>query len=76
MEKALAKAKKKLQKQNSRYCQFCQVPINDHDDFAMYKNFLISYPLDYTVCILCGKTTQGMRGWDIEANRMVYIKDS
>jgi len=75
MEKALVKAKKELRKQNSRHRQFRQVPINDRDDPAMYKTFLISYPLDYTVRMPFGKATLGMRGWDMEANRMVYIKD-
>ena len=41
----------------------------------MYKTFLISYPLDYTVRMPFGRATLGMRGWDMEANRMVYIKD-
>ena len=41
----------------------------------MYKYFLILYPLDYTVCILFAKTTWKMRGWDMETNRIVYIKD-
>ena len=75
MEKALAKAKKELRKQNSRHRQFRQVPINDRDDPTTYKNFLISYPLDYTVRMPFGKATRGMRGWDMEANRMVYVKD-
>ena len=74
-EEALAKAKMELRKQNSRHCEFRQVSINDCDDPAMYKNFLISYPLDYTVCMLFGRAPRGMRGWDMEANRMVYIKD-
>ena len=77
MQKALEKAKKELRKQNSRHCEFRQVSINDRDDPAMYKTFLISYPLDYdyTIRMLFGRGTRGMRGWDMEANRMVYIKD-
>ena len=67
--------KKELQKQNSRHWEYHQVYINDRDDPAMYKTFLISYPLDYTVCMPFGRATLGMRGWDMEANRMVYIKD-
>ena len=77
MQKALEKAKKELRKQNSRHCEFRQVSINDRDDPAVYKTFLISYPLDYdyTVRMVFGRGTRGMRGWDMEANRMVYIKD-
>ena len=75
MEKTLAKVKKELQKQNSRYCQFCQVSINDHDDPTTYKNFFISYPLDYTIHIPFGKVTWRMREWNMEANRIVYVKN-
>ncbi|KAL9708741.1 hypothetical protein Ac2012v2_8341 [Leucoagaricus gongylophorus] len=75
MEKALVKAKKELRKQNSRHRQFSQVSINDRDDPAMYMTFIISYLLDYTVRMPFGKATQVMRGWDMEANSMVYIKD-
>jgi len=53
--------------------------INDHDDPAIQKTFLISYPQDFTVCSLFGRATWGMRGCDLdlEGNRskIVYIKD-
>ena len=53
--------------------------INDHDDPAIQKSFLISYPQDFTVRSLFGRATRGMRGCDLDLERstskMVYIKD-
>ena len=53
--------------------------INGHDDPAIQKTFLISYPQDFTARSLFGRVTWGMRGCDLdlEGNRskMVYIKD-
>ena len=53
--------------------------INDRDDPAIQKTFLISDPLDFMVRSLFGRATWGMKGCDLdlEGNRskMVYIKD-
>ena len=53
--------------------------INDHDDPAIQKSFLISYPQDFTACSPFGRAIWGMIGCDLdlEGNRskMVYIKD-
>jgi len=50
--------------------------INDCDDPAIQKIFLISYSHDFTARSLFGRTTQGC-DLDLEGNRskMVYIKD-
>ena len=52
--------------------------INDRDDPAIQKTFLISYPHDFTARSPFRRATRGMRGCDLdlEGNRsMVYIKD-
>ena len=53
--------------------------INDHDDSAIQKSFLISYLQDLTTHSLFRKTTWGMRECDLDLERstskMVYIKD-
>jgi len=53
--------------------------INDCDDPAIQKSFLISYPQDFTVHLPFGRATRGMRGCDLDLERstskMVYIKD-
>jgi len=71
------KVKKELWKQNSSHCEFYQISINDCDDPARYKTFLILYSLDYdyTVYMLFGRVIWEMWDQDIEANRMVYIKN-
>ena len=53
--------------------------INDRDDPAIQKSFLISYPQDFTARSPFGRATRGMRGCDLDLERsmskMVYIKD-
>ena len=53
--------------------------INDHDDPAIQKTFLISYPQDFTACSPFGRATWRIRGCDLDLERnrskMVYIKD-
>ena len=53
--------------------------INDRDDPAIQKSFLISYPHDFTVHSPFGRATRGIRGCDLDLkgsmSKMVYIKD-
>ena len=53
--------------------------INDRDDPAIQKTFLISYPQDFTARSPFGRATRGMRGCDLDlegsTSKMVYIKD-
>jgi len=53
--------------------------INDRDDPMIEKNFLFSYPQNFTSHSLFGRGTWGMTGCDVDLkgcrNRMVYIKD-
>ena len=71
--------KQELKRQNSLHKEFRQMTINDRNDPAIHKTFLISYPLDYTTCSPFGRATQKMRGYDLDLeesrNRMVCIKD-
>ena len=43
------------------------------------KNFLFSYPQNFTLCSPFGRGTRGMTGCDVDLegyrNHMVYIKD-
>ena len=71
--------KEELKRHNSLYEEFHQITINDRDDPAIQKTFLILYPQDLTVCSPFGRATWGMRGCDLDLERsmskMVYIKD-
>jgi len=71
--------KKELKRHNSLHEEFRQMTINDRDDLAIQKTFLILYPQDLTVCSLFGRATWGMRGCDLDlegsTSKMVYIKD-
>ena len=53
--------------------------INDRNNPAIQKSFLILYPQDFTVHSPFGRATRGMRGCDLDLERstskMVYIKD-
>ena len=71
--------KEELKRQNSLHKEFRQMTINDRNDPAIHKTFLISYPLDYTTRSPFGRATRKMRGYDLDSeesrNRMVCIKD-
>ena len=75
----LRREKQELKKHNSLHEEFCQMTINDHDDPAIQKTFLISYPQDFTACLPFGRATWRIRGCDLDLERnrskMVYIKD-
>ena len=75
----LRREKQELKRHNSLHEEFRQMTINDRDDPAIQKTFLISYPHDFTARSPFGRATRGMRGCDLdlEGNRskMVYIKD-
>ena len=53
--------------------------INNFDDPAIHKTFLISYPLDYTMCLLFGRMTWKIRGYNLNSEKsrdwMVHIKN-
>ena len=65
--------------QNNLYLRFCHMVINDHDDPMIKKNFLFSYPQNFTSCSLFGRGTWGMTGCDMDLercrNHMMYIKE-
>ena len=71
--------KEELKRQNSLHKEFRQMTINDRNDPAIHKTFLISYLLDYTTRSPFGRATRKMRGYDLDSeesrNRMVCIKD-
>ena len=71
--------KEELKRHNSLHEEFRQMTINDRDDPAIQKTFLISYPQDLTACSLFRRATRGMRGCDLDLegsmSKMVYIKD-
>ena len=53
--------------------------INDCNDPAIQKTFLISYPQDFTVHLLFGRVIWRIRGCDLDlegsTSKMVYIKN-
>ena len=65
--------------QNNLYLRFRQMVINDCDDPMIEKNFLFSYPQNFTSCSPFGRGTRSMTGCDVDLegcrNRMVYIKN-
>ena len=71
--------KEELKRHNSLHEEFRQMTINDRDDPAIQKTFLISYPQDFTARSPFGRATRGMRGCDLDlegsTSKMVYIKD-
>ena len=71
--------KEELKKHNSLHEEFRQMTINNCDDPAIQKSFLISYLQDFTAHLPFRRVTQGIRecDLDLEGNRskMVYIKN-
>ena len=75
----LQTAKEEMKGQNNLHLRFRQMVINDRDDPMIEKNFLFSYPQNFTSRSPFGRGTRGMTGCDVDLegcrNRMVYIKD-
>ena len=53
--------------------------INNFDDLAIYKTYLISYSLDYTMYLPFGSMTWKMRKYNLNLEKsrdwMVHIKN-
>ena len=75
----LNREKEELKRQNNLHKEFRQMTINDHNDPTIHKTFLISYSLDYTMYSPFERTTQKMKGYDLDLeasrNQMICIRD-
>ena len=64
-----------LKNDNVRHREFRMMLIPDRDDPSKKSGFLISYPPKYTSRSPFGRATRPMLAFDVEASRIVFVKD-